>query len=254
MGRKAKNAVSSVETTFEVLDTLMELDGGGVTELASHLELPKSTLHNYLSTLEQEEFVVKEGSDYRIGVRFLELGAFARNQYLLYEIARPEVDRLAEETGELANLLVEEHGWGIYLDRAQGDEAVAVEAHIGTRVHLHSTALGKAILSHIPERRVEGIVEQRGLPAVTEKTTTDLDELKTELETIREQGYAVDDEEHHEGLRCIAAPITSNSGRALGAMSVAGPMNRMRGDRFTEEIPQLLKERVNVVELNVTYS
>lgn len=254
MGKKAKNAVGSVETTFEVLYALMKLDGAGVTELSSHLQLPKSTLHNYLSTLEQEEFVVKDGSTYRIGVRFLELGAFARNQYPLYEIARPEVDRLAEATGELANLLIEEHGWGIYLHRSRGDEAVTVEAHIGTRVHLHNTAMGKCILAHIPDEKVEEIVEREGLPATTEKSITDFDELQEELATVREQGYAVDDEEHHVGLRCIAAPIMSNGDRVLGAMSVAGPTNRMTGDRFTEEIPQLLKERVNVVELNVTYS
>lgn len=254
MSDNAKNSVHSVETTFEVLRALMELDGAGVTELAKHLDVPKSTLHNYLSTLEQEEFLVKDGTTYRVGVQFLELGAFARNQYPLYEIARPEVNRLAEETGEVANLLVEEHGWGYYLHRAHGPEAVNVEAHIGTRVHLHSTALGKAILAHKPDEQVDQIVERRGLPAITDKTTTDREQLREDLAEIRERGYAIDDEEHHDGLRCIAAPVLSNGDRVLGAMSVAGPSNRMQDERFTEEIPRLLEERVNVVELNVTYS
>jgi len=164
------------------------------------------------------------------------------------------VNQLAEETGEVANLLIEEHGWGYYIHRAHGDQAVNVEAHIGTRVNLHCTALGKTILAHMPDERVEEIIDRRGLPAVTEKTTTDFEELQAELETIRERGYAIDDEEHHEGLRCIAAPVLSNGDRVLGAMSIAGPSNRMKGERFTEEIPKLLKERVNVVELNVTYS
>ncbi len=246
--------MSSVETAFEVVDALMELDGAGVTELSTHLDLPKSTLHSYLSTLEQEEYVVQEGSTYRIGLRFLELGTFGRERYPLYRIARSEVDTLAEETGELANLLVEEHGWGIYLHRARGEDAVSVEPRIGTRVHLHSTAMGKSILAHLPRDAVERIVDRRGLPAQTDRTITDREALFEELASIRERGYAVDDEEHHDGLRCVAAPVTSDADRVLGAMSVAGPTSRLRGDRFERELPRLLRERVNVVELNVSYS
>jgi DNA-binding IclR family transcriptional regulator len=246
--------VGATATTFAVLRGLLDLGGAGVTELSAHLDLPKSTLHDHLRTLHEEEFVVTDGSTYRLGLRFLELGACARNQRQIYETARPEVDRLADETGELANLLVEERGWGVYLHRSRGDEAVRVEAFIGNRVHLHSTALGKAVLAHLPDERVAEIVATRGLPAQTERTTTDPDALRAELDAIRERGYAVDDEEHHAGLRCLAAPILDGDGRVLGAMSVAGPTNRMRGERFDERLPRLLKERVNVVELNVTYS
>jgi IclR family acetate operon transcriptional repressor len=108
-----------------------------------HLDIPKSTIHNYLSTLVQEEYVVKDGSTYHVGIRFLEYGAYARVQLSIYEIATPEVDELAATTGELANLMVEEHGRGSYLHRARGDKAVQVEAYVGTRVPLHGTALGK---------------------------------------------------------------------------------------------------------------
>lgn len=254
MSEGEKNSVRSVVTAFEVLTALVELNGAGVTELASHLEIPKSTLHNYLSTLEQQEFLVKDGTTYRVGIQFLELGAFARTQYPLYKIARPEVNHLAEETGELANLLIEEQGWGYYLYRARGDEAVNAGARVGTQIYLHCSALGKAILAHMPEERVDEIIDRRGLPSLTENTATDRDELSEELDEIRNRGYAIDDEEHHDGLRCIAVPVLSSGDRVLGAISVAGPSNRMKGDQFAEEIPSLLKERVNVVELNITYS
>lgn len=254
MTERAKHAVKSVETAFQIFDALKELNGAGVSELAAHLDIPKSTVHNYLSTLVQEEYVVKDGSSYQVGIRSLEYGAYARVQLDIYEIAKPEVDELAETTGELANLMVEEHGRGSYLHRARGDKAVQVEAHVGTRVPLHGTALGKAILAHLPRERVDEIIETHGLTGSTPNTITDREELEDELAQIRERGVAFDDGERIAGLRCVAAPILSKKDRILGAISVSGPSNRIRDERFTEELPNRVLETVNVIELNVTYS
>ncbi|WP_160134725.1 IclR family transcriptional regulator [Halococcus salsus] len=254
MGKQARYAVKSVETAFRIVDALKTLNGAGVSELAAHLDIPKSTVHNYLSTLVQEEFVVKEGSSYRVGIQFLEYGAYARSELDIYEIAKPETDRLAESTGELANLMVEEHGRGSYLYRARGEDAVQVEAHVGTRVPLHTTALGKAILAYLPPERVDEIVDQHGLAPATSRTVTDRDELDDELAEIREAGVAFDDEERLAGLHCVAAPILSTDDRILGALSVSGPSNRIQDERFTEELPRKVLETVNVIELNVTYS
>lgn len=254
MAKKAKQPIKSTETTFAIVNALKDLDGARVTELADYLGLPKSNVHNYLSTLHQEEYVVKDGPMYSVGIRFLELGAYARDRMDIYEIAKPEVEKLATETGELANLLIEEHGRGSYLHRARGDQAVQVEAYTGTRVYLHSTALGKAILAYMPTERVDDIVETHGLPPSTERTITTREELESALEGIRERGYSVDDEERLKGLRCVAAPILSNDDRVLGAVSVSGPTNRMKSERFETEIPEKLLETVNVIELNVTYS
>jgi DNA-binding IclR family transcriptional regulator len=254
MGRTAQNPVKSVERTFEIIGGLQELDGAGVTELSTYLGLPKSTVHNYLSTLEQESYVVRDDGTYRVGLRFLEHGAYARNQLQLFDIARPEMDRLADETGELCNLLVEEHGVGTYLYRSSGEHAVQVKEHIGTRVALHSTALGKAILAHLPTERVDEIVDQHGLPAATDQTVTDREELESQLETVRERGVAFDDEERLPGLRCVAAPILSNDDRVLGAISISGPSHRLQGERFRDELSERVLETANVIELNVTYS
>jgi DNA-binding IclR family transcriptional regulator len=254
MAKTAQNPVKSAETTFEVLDALKDLDGAGVTELAQHLDIPKSTVHNYLSTLEQEEYVVNRDGVYEVGLRFLELGAYARHRQKLFEIAKPEVDRLAEETGELANILVEEHGRGSYLYRARGDKAVQVKAHVGTRVPLHTTALGKAILAHMPTERVDAIVDRHGLGGEASKSISSRAELEQELADVRERGVAFDDEERLEGLRCVAAPVLNHDTEIIGAISVSGPTNRFRGDRFREEFPQKVLEVANVIELNVTYS
>ncbi|MBX0324185.1 IclR family transcriptional regulator [Halomicroarcula sp. F13] len=254
MASTAQNPVKSVGTTFEILNGLKELGGARVTELARYLDLPKSTVHNYLSTLEQEEYIVKDDNEYRVGLRFLELGAYSRHERKLFQIAKPEVDRLADETGELANVLVEEHGRGSYLYRAYGEQAVRVKAHVGTRVPLHTTALGKAILAYLPEERVDEIVDRHGLAENTPQSIGTRAELDETLDAIRERGVAFDDEERLNGLRCVAAPVLDNSDDIIGAISVAGPTNRFRGERFREELPQRVLEVANVIELNFTYS
>lgn len=249
-----ENKVKSVKKTFDIINTVQDLDGASLTTLSQEMGMPQSTTHNYLKSLEEAEYLINDDGTYRVGIRFLEHGAYARNRMKIYETAKPEVDKLAAATGELANLLVEEHGLGSYLHRARGEDAVQVEAHVGTRVYLHSTGLGKAILANLPAERRDEIIDQQGLPEVTPRTTTDRDELLDELEEIRERGFAFDDEERLKGLRCVAAPIHSNSDRVLGAISISGPTNRLRGDRYHEELPTKLLEAMNVIELNITHS
>lgn len=239
---------------MRLVEGLRELGGAGVTELADYVDMPKSNVHNYLTTLREMDYVVKEQDQYHVGLRFLELGSHARDRKEIYRIAKPELETIADETGELVNLLVEEHGLGTYLARVRGEQAVEVEAHVGTRVYLHSTALGKAILAHLPESRVESIIDQHGLPERTDQTTTDRDELYDQLDTVRSRGYAIDDEERLKGLRCVAAPILSIDERVLGAISVSGPSQRLQGDRLEETLPERVLKAVNVIELNVTYS
>jgi DNA-binding IclR family transcriptional regulator len=250
----AGHTVQTARTTFRVLEAVTAREQAGVTELADHLGLAKSNVHNYLATMEEDGYVVKRDRDYHVGLRFLDMGSFARNRHGIYDVAKEEVDSLAEETGELSNLMVEENGMGIYLHRGTGEQAVNVDTHIGHRVHLHNTALGKAMLAHMPEDRVERIIDVYGMPAETEHTITDEAELQDELQTIREEGIAFDREERLDGLRCVAAPVVDQHSVARGAVSVSGPTSRMSGERFESEIPSLLKNASNVIELNLTYS
>ncbi|MFC6941673.1 IclR family transcriptional regulator [Salinirubellus sp. GCM10025818] len=254
MTNKGATTVGATETTLRILETLKRLDGAGVTEVANRLDIPKSTVHNHVSTLLGNEYLVKEGNTYRVGLRFLEFGEHIRNRMPIHDVARGEVERLAEESGELANLLVEEHGKGVYLCRAKGDQAVRLDTYAGMRVHLHCTALGKAILAYLPEERVREIVDTHGLPERTDATITDEEELFDELEGIRDRGYARDMEERVAGLLCVAAPIRNLDGDPLGAISVSGPTSRMKGERFDEEVPEELTSTANVIELNLNYS
>ena len=250
----ANNPIQAAEITVDVLRGLKEINGGGVTELADHLGMSKSRVHNYLTTLQQEEYVVKEGTAYNVGLRLVGLGTYARHQQEIHQVAKPELESLAEETGDLVNLLVEEYGKGIYLHREQGKDAVEVDSYTGHRVHLHNTALGKAILAELPRERVEEIINHHGLPATTENTITERDRLFDQLDQVREQGVAFDDEERLPGLRCVACAVTDNDGKVHGAISVSGPSSRMQGDRYNEDIPQKLEEATNIISLNMSYS
>lgn len=249
-----KVPVNAAKTSFEIIEALRELDGAGVTELADYLEMPTSSVHDYLRTLETNEYLKNENGTYHLAARFLELGEHFRSRKKIYEIARPEIDDLATRTGEHANLMIEEHGLGVFLYKAQGDNAVQLDTHPGMRVHLHTTALGKAILAHTPREEVEEIIERQGLPAVSPQTISDREALFEELADIRERGYATDDEERVKGMRCVAAPIFDNEGRTIAAASISAPKSRMQSDSFESVFPDEVMKSANVIQVNVTYA
>lgn len=244
--------VQAVQISCDVLEALRELDGAGVSELADRLDRSKATIHSHLATLVDNELVVKRGDTYEISLRFVDLGEYAKNGVAIYEVAEAEVERLAEETGEVAQFMVEEHGRGVYLHKARGENAIQTASYTGNRKDLHCTALGKAILSQLPTAEVDAIIERRGLPQRTENTITTRDALLDELETIREEGVAFDDEEILRGLRCVAAPVDNPTGDTCGAISISGPTSRFKGDRFHEELPEVVRGAANVIEVNAT--
>lgn len=251
---RAKNPIKAVDNTATILGKLAELDSAGVTELANQLDITKGTVHNHLSTLEENELVVRDDDKFRLGLRFFELGEQIKAQHQIYDVAVPEVDKLAAETGELGNILVEEHGRGIYLYRAKGENALTLDTGVGSRVYLHQTGLGKAILAHLPEERVESILDEHGLEPSTQHTMTTRADLFDHLEQIRDQGYAIDREERAEGIRCVAAPVITNDSVVRGAVSVAGPASRMHGDYLESTIVDMVKRAANVISINLSYS
>lgn len=245
--------IKATERSFQIVEEIRQRDGAGVTELATHFGVSKSTIHEHLTTLTEMNYLCRDGNEYHVGLRFLSLGGYSRRQQELYKLARPEIDDLAEETGESAKVVVEEHGRGVYLYQARGERAVQTDAHDGTRVHLHSTGVGKAILSHLPAERVDRIIEQWGLPGRTEETITDQNELHAELAQIREREYAVDNEERIRGLRCVAVPVMRGD-EVMGGISVSGPTKRFDQNEFIEELAGLLQNTARVIEINAKYT
>ncbi|WP_227357119.1 IclR family transcriptional regulator [Haladaptatus salinisoli] len=245
--------VQATQTTIRIIEALRELETAGISDIADYLSVPTSTAFDHLRTLERNEFVRKEGNKYILGTRFLEIGGYCRNNDHLYQIAEPEIQKMAHKTGEHANLMIEEFGRGIFYAKAEGEDAFQLDTHIGKQVHLQTTGAGKAILAELPKERVEEIIDIHGLPAITENTITDRDVLFEELDTVREQGFATDTEERIQGVRCVGAALTESSGEVIGAVSVSGPKSGMKDKDFFENIPELVLRTANVIEVNMKY-
>src|SRR6056297_1283366 len=180
MGDKTGRKLQTTATSLEIIEALQERDGGRVTELADALELAPSTVHSHLTTLLANGYVVKEGDEYHLSLRFLEHGEYVRNRKNAYRTAKSYTKQLAEETDCRVVFTIEENGRGVYMYTSSGKHAVWTYSTIGKRFYLHQTAAGKAILSRLPRERGVDIVEEWGLPAATENTTTDRDELLEE--------------------------------------------------------------------------
>lgn len=248
----AKNPIQAVQRTLEIVDVLRDQREARVTDIADELGLSKGTIHCHLATLEQNGYVVKNGQRYALGLRFIDLAHHAKNRVDIYDITRAEVDTLAAESGEMSLFTVEEHGEGVCLYKAEGEDAVQTELYVGYRNGLYHTAVGKALLAFMPEERREEIIQQTDLEQITPNTITDPDELREELAEIRERGIAYNHEETIQGLVGIGAPIRDQDGTLYGAVSLIGPVSRMEDERLTEELPELIRRAVNIIEVNIT--
>lgn len=248
-----KNKVDATRTTLRILETLQQLGEAGATEIASHVDVSKGAVHNHLSTLQHEEYVMRtDNGEYRIGFRFLDLAHSARQRVNIYDLVAREVDKLAEETGEMALYTREEHGLGVCLYRSRGENSVETSLYVGYRSHLHHTAVGKAILAHKSPEDAKEIIERRGLPQQTEATITDTDELFTQLQTVREKGVAVNRGETIPGLVGVGAPIIDQNNSVKGAISIIGPVSRMSDERLHGEIADSIMRSVNIIEIDET--
>lgn len=245
--------VQAVQNSLDIVETLRERSEAGVTELASELGLSKGTVHSHLSTLLENEYVVRDEDTYRLSLKFLQLSQSVKDELKEYEIVKQELDELAEKSGELAQFATIEHGKAVYLYKARGENAVQTASVPGKRQYLHCISLGKAMLAYMSQERVDEIIEKHGLPRQTENTITTREDLLEELEAIRERGYAFDDEEIIEGIRCVGAPVQAND-EVFGAVSISGPSTRMQGNRYREELPNMVARSANVIEINSKFA
>lgn len=254
-GPASRSNIQSLDVTLDIIEHLATVDRAGVTELADAAGVTKSTAHAHLSTLANRSYVVNEAGQYKLGMRFLRLGRTLQQNEPLYSIAKDEVDELIDEIGERAQVMVREGNAGAHVYRTTGDRAITTDSDVGTNVHLHATASGKAYLSCMADDEVERIVDATGLPKLTDATITDRDELFAELDRVRERGYALNMEENFQGLRAVGAPIrNTNTGEVLGALSVSGPTTRFTDDYIENELAEKVKNVAQVLSVKATYS
>ncbi|RRJ30101.1 IclR family transcriptional regulator [Halocatena pleomorpha] len=244
--------IRSVTIAFNIIEVLQERNHVGVTELADELDHSKSTIYSHLQTLRERSILVQEDNGYRLSLRLLDMANSVREQIGNYDVISSEVDKLAEETGEIAQFGIEEHGRTSYLYKATGEQAVETRSRVGIQQPMYSTSLGKTILAFMPSSRTEEIVESIEYTSFTSQTVTGPQELYAELDVIAKRGYGIDDEENIEGLRCVAAPVKRED-TVLGAISITGPSSRFTDERI-EELSEHVKRAANVIELNTKFS
>jgi DNA-binding IclR family transcriptional regulator len=243
--------IKSDITLIRILRSLQRSGGMTITELAHDLDLAKSTVHAHVHTLAEEGYLVETERGFELGLRVLDLGGTVQDRYLP-ELIRQKVDKLAIETDERAQFVVESDGIGVHLYCSYGQNAVQTDVWIGRHFPLHISAAGKAILAYLPQERRESILQNDHV-AFTEHTITDTDEIRAELEEIRTNEYAINQQESTRGLRAVGVPIRDSDEEILGAISISGPTHRIKGDVLHEEIPDLILGVANEIELKLTF-
>ena len=236
---RSAGGVQSVERVFGLLDIITAAGGEiSLSELASRAQLPLPTIHRLLRTLIPLGYVRQlPNRSYALGPGLIRLGNAAGLALGTY--AQPVLQGLVDQLGESANMAVLDGRMVVYVGQAQSSHSMRMFTEVGRRAHLHDTGVGKAILATLPEEQVLSIVGSLGMPTPTEKSLGAPEELLTDLERIRERGYAVDDEEQEIGVRCfsVALPDTATP----TAISVSGPTSRVDWE-FGERAVPLLRE------------
>ena len=227
----------SLKRALTLLERLAEAPQGmQLTELSYQLGMPVATVHRLLATFEELDFVEQDDDQ---GLWYVGLNAFTVGNAFLkrrdfVSTARPYMHALVEQCGETVNLGVVDDGEVVFISQVETLEVMRMIARLGSRSPIHASGVGKALLAGMTERRVEQILERRGLPRFTERTIDNPTALREELEITRRRGYALDDEEHAVGLRCVAAAIFDENAQALAAISLSGPKARMVDERLGE--------------------
>jgi len=231
--------VQSVQRAFDLLEIVVA--GGGVMaigQIATASGMPLPTIHRLLRTLVERGYMRQlPNRRYALGFRLVPLGIAANA--MIGEAAHPMLQTLVDQLGETANLAILSGDHAEYVAQVPSRHAMRMFTEVGRRVELHCTGVGKAMLAQLPEAQVAGIVRRVGMPAHTDLTITTEPELHASLATIRELGYALDEQEQESGVRCVAVPIASGPGSWL-AVSVSGPLTRM-GDEVVERAVPLLR-------------
>lgn len=225
-----RKLIGSVQRALDILGIFdSQTPQLGVTEVAEALGLHKSTAAGLLHTLERNGYLEQDPSSrkYRLGFRLVERAFLLLDQVELRKLALPYLQELHAWCDESINLAIRDRADVVYIERLFSSQSLGLRVEIGKRAFVHSTGLGKAMLSCLPQTEVEEIIAIRGLRPVTTHTITDHDQFLAELERSRERGYAIDDEENELGARCVSAPILDHTGRPVAAVSISVPLPRI---------------------------
>jgi len=259
-GSKPNNLVQTIERTSLILDILGQSPQGiSIRELSAKIKLPKGTTHRLLSSLSYFGYVRQDSKtrNYFLGLKLVELGNLLLSQLDLRKEAEPFLRDLAERTKETVHMVFLDRGEIVYIDKVELDHnpsGLRMASRIGLRNPAHSSAVGKVLLSHLPEEELNGLIKEKGLPKRTENTITDLIQLKEHLKAVRTQGYAIDDEENEKGIRCVAAPLYNEIGKVVAAISISAPAFRVTKKVIQESLKNEVMETAFKISQRMGFS
>jgi len=204
-----------------------------IHELSENLNIYPSTIHRILDTLHYLGYIEKrvDSDEYQIGLKAIELGLVKLNQISLIQEANPYLEALSKEMNENVYLGVLFEGEVLYEAKKEAIRKISLITHVGTRAPLHCTSLGKVLIAHLPTKEREKILGDKPLKRLTKNTIVDRNALKKEIVKVQKLGYAIDDEEYENEIRCVAAPIRNYQGKVIAAVSISGPSYRFTLDR-----------------------
>jgi DNA-binding IclR family transcriptional regulator len=246
--------IKSVVTAFRLLEEIKNRSGATLVELTETSDLTKGTVHTYLETLRSQGYVEKNDNGYDLDLMFIPASEYVRNQTLLYQEGVEEIDKLAIETKEYVHMTTFFERGQVALYEARGENSIGTEYYRRMREdlqQLYASSTGKAMLAEMSNDQVRSILPENELESKTENTITSMDEFLSELERIRDRGYAVNDEEDLYGMRAVGTSISVLDGEILGAVSLTSPISRMSGERFNKTVPEKIIHTANVIELNI---
>lgn len=233
MEEPSQYILSSLDHALDVLNLFFDREELTAAQAAKELGVSRTAAFRMLYTLEAKGYLTRtEEGGYRLGIKLFSLGALAQTRMVLAGLVRPELSRLADETGETAHLATMDGPYHIvFVDKALGRLNLKMDTVLGDRRWAHQTATGKMLLSQKRPEQWEQYAAAARFERPTPNSISTPEQLYNELELTRERGWAIDNEESEEGLTCFAVALTDSSGAAIAAISCSGPSTRMERNR-----------------------
>jgi DNA-binding IclR family transcriptional regulator len=241
--------LGSLEKSLQLIETLQKNPQGlGVAELSHALGFPASTVHHILSTFRAYDYVAQnsETKKYSLGFKFLSVGTTILDNLDVRKAAYHHLRGLQRKCNEAVHLSVLRNGQVTYIDKIQSDSGLNLATYIGFSTDPHAAAGGKVLLSELAPAEIRALYKDRPLTKYGKNTITSTDQLLEELENIRLQGYAIDNEEYYEGVRCVAAPVRAG-GRIAAAVSITGSIFSMPMERINRELIDMVTETARAI-------
>jgi len=240
----AEKSVQTLDRALDILELLAtEKKGLGVTEIGTRIGLHKSTVHRLLNALCERGYIEKnhEYGTYKLGLKVVEISSIHLNSIELKTEAAPFLRQLAAESTQPVHLATLIDGEVTYIEKVETVNTIRMYSQIGKRVPIHCSAVGKALLTGFTDTDIVLMLKSKELKPYTAKTITNIDELLAQVLEAKSRGWAIDDEEHEEGIRCIAAPIYDYRGDVIAAVSTSGPRDIISPEKDFENSRYVMK-------------